>query len=167
MKSVHLRHCTDKSIIMSPIRYLHTGNVWSGIPVNQYGFGVLKAQPYQKGYGVYRTKGGRRQRGYGFGSALLSIGRMLVPKILPVARRIGKRVVRQGIKALPKLVSGQTNRKLVVRNLAKAISQQAIDTALEAASGATGTRGSSQKRRNSAKPKGRRRLRRRGQFDQA
>lgn len=97
--------------------------------MNQYGFGVLKAQPYQKGFGVYRARKGRRQKGHGIGSALMSIGRTIVPKILPIAKRVGKGVMRQGIKNLPALLNAQ-NKKAAARALARNIGKQALSTVL-------------------------------------
>jgi len=148
-----------------PLKYLHYGDMWKGIPNNQYGFGVLKANPYQRGFGPYRPhKNRRRQRGHGFGSSLASIGRLvgpklasfgrkIGPKVVPLAKKVARRAVTEGIKAIPSLALSQ-NKKKTVQNLVKNIGAQAIKEI-------TSTRPSARvpKRR-----KRHRRLKRKGQF---
>lgn len=124
---------------MPPYRYLHTGNMWRGEPVNQYGFGVYKANPYQKGYGAYSARR-RRQKGYGLGSMLMSLGRRIVPRLLPLAKRVAKGAAKQGLKALPGLIAGQ-NRKTAAKNLVKNIGQQALGQAVGAISRPRGKNG--------------------------
>ena len=140
----------------TPNGYMHTSNVWSGIPQNQFGFGVLKADPYQRGHCVYKVKRGRKQAGYGLGSILLSLGRRLGPKLIPLAKRVGTSAVKQGIKALPGLLSSQ-NKKQAAKNLAKSIGKQALGQAISVVSS---------RRPPKRKRKFARRVRRKGQFTQ-
>ena len=112
---------------------MHTGNIWTGEPVNQYGFGVYKSNPYQKGYGAYRT-GSRRQKGFGLGSLLMGLGRRIVPKLIPLAKKVAKGAARQGLKALPGLLSGH-NTKSAAKNLVKNIGKQVLGQAAGAFTG--------------------------------
>ena len=112
---------------------MHTGNIWKGEPANQYGFGVYKANPYQKGYGTYR--GGRRQqRGHGLGSLLLGLGRRIVPKLIPLAKRVIGGAARQGLKTLPRLLSGH-NSKGAAKNLVRKIGKKALGQVVGALAG--------------------------------
>lgn len=137
----------------APLRYLHYGDMWNGIPHNQYGFGVLKANPYQRGFGVYRPKRQRRQGGHGLGSLLVSIGR----RVAPVAKRAIKGAVKQGIKQLPGLITA-SNKKQAAKQMAQNIGKQALSSAIAQVSGS----------RRPVAPKRRkvRRVKRRGQLSQ-
>lgn len=110
-----------------PMRYMHHGDMHTGVPITQHGYGVLKVPPYQKGYGYYNPKTRiRRQRGKGLG-ALFALGRRLLPKIIPMATRLGKAAARESIKSIPRLVQSK-NRKAVVKSIAKNLGKTAVDT---------------------------------------
>ena len=119
-------------------RYMETGDPWIGDdPPNQYGFGVYKTTPIrQRGFGVYKTRR-RSQRGHGPFSMLASIGRQVLPVAKQVGKKIARRAVKEGIKALPALALHQ-NKGAVVKKLANNIGKQAIGEALGALKKSTG-----------------------------
>jgi hypothetical protein len=109
---------------MAPLKYMHHGDIYTGVPPHQYGFGLLKVNPYQKGSGYYKPRR-RRQRGRGFGSALFAIGRKLIPKLIPIAKKIGKSAVKEGIRSLPSMIGNQ-NKKQAARQIVERIGKQAV-----------------------------------------
>lgn len=104
---------------------------------NQYGFGGVYAtsgQMRQKGYGTIRQHGygiyrrRRGQRGDGIGtavSALWKMGAPLTNQIVPMAKKLGAKIVRkaikEGIKALPSFATGQNKQTVVKKIVKKAI----------------------------------------------
>lgn len=100
-----------------PKRYMFHGDVHTGIPPNQFGFGYLKVNPYQKGYGMYNPKTRRRrQQGRGMGDVLRAIGR----KILPVAKQIGQEAAKESMKNIPHLLTAK-DKKAAAVSIAKSI----------------------------------------------
>jgi len=134
--------------------------MWTGVPVNQYGFGVYKAHPYQRGYGAYRSRRRRRgQRGHGFASALKAIGRAVLPAMRRVGTSVVKKAGQQALKELPKVLGSQ-NKKAAFKGAAERIGKGALQSAVTGVL-ATGGGGPPPKRRRVG---GSRRLKRRGQF---
>ena len=70
----------------------------------------------QIGGGVFYA-GIRKQQGYGLGGILSKLGRFVLPLVKPVARSIGKQVLKSGARFAGEILSGEDPKESFKRNL--------------------------------------------------
>ena len=81
----------------------------------------------QVGGGFYT--GVRRQQGYGLGGLFAKLGRYIVPLLKPVAKSIGKQVIRSGTRLAGDILDGETPKQALKQNLkrgAKELFQEVV-----------------------------------------
>lgn len=111
---------------MSVNRYIHTSDAFTGIPPDQFGYGINNMQV---GYGMYKTQKSRRpQRGYGFFSNLKSM-------VAPMA----KKAALEGLKAMPEILTAK-NKKAAVQRVVKRVGSAAAARAVHTALGGKTTK---------------------------
>ena len=69
----------------------------------------------QVGGGFY--VGVKRQHGYGLGGLFSKLGRFIVPLLKPVAKSIGKQVIRSGTRLAGDIIDGENPKQALKQNL--------------------------------------------------
>ena len=107
---------------------------WTKYYCDQAGLAPGRSFPFERHYKTQIGGGGfysgvKYQQGYGLGGLFSKLGRFVIPLLKPVAKSIGKQVVRSGTQLADDILNGQNPKQAFKKNLkqgAKELFHQAI-----------------------------------------